>query len=498
MPLSDDLKELIEHDRETARRLLLDLATALPGSKEAQLLLAASYIRSLELAEAGEAYRKVLQLDPAHNGALHGLGFCRLAQGDEAGALDVYRQATAMTSSANSMNQTGLILHRLGRLEDAAQIYQTVLAGIQDSSAEVIHALRGAMAVMREAGQTQAADRFAGQLVGRFQAMPLAVSSGLVERSQAIAFHEWRDLVDKAGLARALQKAQGSNPHGVRVPDTFILPDQREELVRYAAEAPQGALFIVKPTRGSGGQGISVVSDLSATLDRHEVIVQRYVDRPYLVNGRKGHLRVYALVASAEPLRAYVYSEGVVRFAPAAYDPRPERLAEVAMHVTNTALHLGHPELVISDDPDREDEGMIWSLSAMLRRMQAEGRDAGQVFGEIQALVAWFLSHLRDEGFFARQAAHGPSRAYAPKLFGLDVLLDDEGHPWLLEIQTSPAAVGAPLVNRISGELFRTIFQMTIAPLSLGETADPAAIACRELEIEHANRGRFTPLDLDA
>ena len=496
MPLSDDLKDLIEHDRETARRLLLDLASALPGSADTQLLLAGSYLRSLELPEAGEAYRRVLQLDPAHNAALHGLGFCHLAQGDEAGALDAYRQAAALTSSANSMNMTGLLLHRLGRLEEAARVYQTVLTGVQDGSVELFHALRGAMAVMREAGRTGAADQLAERLIGRFQALPLAVSSYLVERSQAIAFHEWRELVDKAGLARSLQKALKSNPRGVRVPDTFILPDQREELVRFAADAPAGTLFIAKPTRGSGGQGISVISDLTDVLDRNDVIVQRYVERPYLVDGRKGHLRIYVLISSAEPLRAHIYSEGIVRFAPAVYDPRPERLAEVAMHVTNTALHLDHPDLVVSQDPSQEDVGMIWSLSALFRRMQADGHDTGAVFGEIQTLVAWFLGHLRDEGFFARQTGHGAPRSYAPKLFGLDILLDADGHPWLLEIQTSPAATGAALVTRINGELFKTIFRMAIAPLALGETADPDAITRRELEIELANRGLFTPLDL--
>ena len=496
MSLSDDFQDLIEHDRETARRLLLDLDAAMPRSLETKLLLAASYRRSLDYPQAALAFRGAIDIDPSNDRALHGFAFSHLAQGDEAGALAAYRQASAITASANAMNMTGLILHRLGRLDEAARTYQVVIDGASETSLEMVNTLRGAMVVMRDAGCPGAADQHAERLFHRFQARPLAVSSGLVDRSQAIAFHEWQNLVDKAGLARAMQKAQAADPDSARVPRTFILPDQRDDLGAFAASEPAGTLFIVKPTRGSGGQGIFIVSDLTEVLDRQDVIVQRYVERPYLVDGRKGHLRIYALITSAEPLRAYIYSEGIVRFAPAAYDPRPERLAEVAMHVTNTALHVGHPELVISDDPSRDDVGMIWSLSALFRRMQAEGHDVAAVFGEIQDLVAWFLRHLRDEGFFARQAGRGPARSYPPKMFGLDILLDAEGHPWLLEIQTSPAVTGAPLVARINGEMFKTIFGMTIGALGLGETATPDAIARRELEIETADLGLFRPLEI--
>jgi hypothetical protein len=175
------------------------------------------------------------------------------------------------------------------------------------------------------------------------------------------------------------------------------------------------------------------------------------------------------------------------------------------MHITNTALHKGHPSLLVSDDPNRDDVGSIWSVSALLRRMQADGLDAQAVAGRIGDLVAWFLRLLQREGLFARQAERAPARSFAPKLFGLDVLVDADGMPWLIEVQAAPAATGAPLVNRINGELYQTVFNMSVGTLvedAMDPDAiaailrDPAALAARELEIETANRGRFTPLEL--
>ena len=246
-----------------------------------------------------------------------------------------------------------------------------------------------------------------------------------------------------------------------------------------------------------------MVKDLAAVAGRDNTVVQRYVANPYLANGRKGHLRIYALITSSAPLRAYIYNEGIVRFAPEPYDPRPERLSDLAMHITNTALHLKHPDLKIDQDPRREDQGVIWSVSALLKHMSAHGLDGGRVFDEIADLAAWFLRGLAREGLFARQAASGPPRAFGPKLLGFDILVDDQGHPWLIEIQSSPAASGAPLVNRINGELFANMMRMSVGVLTSDSQSaealqalrtDPKAIARAELAIEHRLMGRFRPL----
>ena len=54
-------------------------------------------------------------------------------------------------------------------------------------------------------------------------------------------------------------------------------------------------------------------------------------------------------------------------------------LANVHRHITNTALHRGHPDLVVSEDADQENVGAVWSLNAYLERMKADGFDAEAV-----------------------------------------------------------------------------------------------------------------------
>ena len=173
------------------------------------------------------------------------------------------------------------------------------------------------------------------------------------------------------------------------------------------------------------------------------------------------------------------------------------------MHVTNTALHLDHPALRISDDDTRDDDGAIWSLSAVLRRMELEGFVRETVFEEISELVSWFLRHVAREGLFARQAALGPARAFGPKLIGFDILLGADGHPWLIEMQSNPAARGSALVNRINGEMFTTMHRMQVGVFAedgISATdldalrSDPREILAAERALEIRHKGRFRPL----
>jgi tetratricopeptide (TPR) repeat protein len=504
LPLSDDIRDLIEHDTGEAQHLLHGLAQALPKSVEAHQLLAQSHLRRLEFAQALIHYRETLALDPKNDDALRNVGFCLLAMGDNQGALAAFQSAFEASAGAGSLRYIALLSHRLGRVEEAIKAYERLLSNCQPTSSEIPVALQGLAAALRDAGRPIVADDYLRQLIDRCRREPLSLTSGLVSRNNSDDFHEWSPLADKARLAAALSARKALDPAG-RFPETFVLPADRAALAAFAKGPDAPALYIVKPIRGSGGQGISVTADVAAALDRQEVVVQRYIDRPYLIEGRKGHCRIYCLVTSADPLRAYVYSEGIVRIAPEIYDPRPDSGGEVSMHVTNTALHVGHPGLTISQDANQDDVGSIRSLSALLRRMTADGLDGAAVFDEIKALAEWFVRLLAADGLFARQAASGPPRGFPAKLFGLDVLVDADGHPWLIEMQRTPAARGAPLMEKINGEMYVTNFRMGHAPLIDDATpsellaalrADDGARRRREAELEFAARGKFVPLDL--
>lgn len=45
------------------------------------------------------------------------------------------------------------------------------------------------------------------------------------------------------------------------------------------------------------------------------ILTYRYLHKPYLISGSKFDLRIYVYVTSYDPLRIYIFSDGLVRFA---------------------------------------------------------------------------------------------------------------------------------------------------------------------------------------
>jgi len=48
-------------------------------------------------------------------------------------------------------------------------------------------------------------------------------------------------------------------------------------------------------------------------------LVQEYIDKPLLIGGYKSHMRLYVLITSADPLRVFVYEDGLMHLATQKY-----------------------------------------------------------------------------------------------------------------------------------------------------------------------------------
>ena len=71
------------------------------------------------------------------------------------------------------------------------------------------------------------------------------------------------------------------------------------------------------------------------------MVASRYISNPLLINGLKFDLRIYIAVTSIDPLRIYIYKEGMARFATEPYDLKNPRNRFV--HLTNYSLNKNAP-----------------------------------------------------------------------------------------------------------------------------------------------------------
>lgn len=75
----------------------------------------------------------------------------------------------------------------------------------------------------------------------------------------------------------------------------------------------------MKPANLSRGRGIYLIDDISEVNVEDVSVISKYITNPLLINGHKFDLRIYVCVTSFDPLRIYVFKEGLARFASEEY-----------------------------------------------------------------------------------------------------------------------------------------------------------------------------------
>jgi hypothetical protein len=108
----------------------------------------------------------------------------------------------------------------------------------------------------------------------------------------------------------------------------------------------QEKMFIIKPSASSCGRGIRVVQGNKKINSKEDCIVSVYLDKPLLINNKKFDMRVYVLVTSFHPLRAYMYQEGLARFATEEYSNDPAVLKNKFVHLTNFSINKRNTNFV--------------------------------------------------------------------------------------------------------------------------------------------------------
>uniref|UniRef100_A0A8C5WFX5 Tubulin--tyrosine ligase-like protein 5 n=1 Tax=Leptobrachium leishanense TaxID=445787 RepID=A0A8C5WFX5_9ANUR len=195
------------------------------------------------------------------------------------------------------------------------------------------------------------------------------------------------ELTRKDCLCRNIQRMQ--QRHGIHrfsiLPQTYLLPTEYQDFC--GAFSKDRGLWIVKPVSSSRGRGIHLINSPAQISPEENILVSRYVSNPMLIQGYKFDIRLYVLITSYDPLVIYLYEEGLTRFATAKYDRSTKSMKNEFVHLTNYSVNKKSKDYVSCDDPEVEDYGNKWSMSAMLRYLKQDGVDTAALMFQIEDLV---------------------------------------------------------------------------------------------------------------
>ncbi|XP_039409260.1 tubulin polyglutamylase TTLL5 isoform X5 [Corvus cornix cornix] len=242
------------------------------------------------------------------------------------------------------------------------------------------------------------------------------------------------------------------------LPQTFILPTEYQDFC--STYSRDRGPWIVKPVASSRGRGVYLVNNPSQIIVEDNILVSRYISNPLLIDDFKFDVRLYVLVTSYDPLVVYLYEEGLARFATVRYDQASKNIKNQFMHLTNYSVNKKSGDYVSCDDPEVEDYGNKWSMSAMLRYLKQEGRDTAVLMANVEDLIIKTLvsAELSIASACKSFLSH---RGSCFELYGFDVLIDDTLKPWLLEVNLSPSlACDAPLDLKIKASMLSDMFTL--------------------------------------
>lgn len=175
-------------------------------------------------------------------------------------------------------------------------------------------------------------------------------------------------LARKNNLAKNLAIMRKNFSHEFNFyPKTWILPQDAKDF-KGQFNAKKAKTFIVKPENSCQGKGIFLTRSHEWLEPGEHYVVQRYMAKPYLIDGLKFDLRVYVLVTGINPLRVYVYKEGLARFATQPYQsPVGSNLGNLQMHLTNYAINKDSEDFIYNEDAKQDNVGHKRSMSAVLK-----------------------------------------------------------------------------------------------------------------------------------
>ncbi|KAH9246688.1 hypothetical protein BASA81_015737 [Batrachochytrium salamandrivorans] len=205
--------------------------------------------------------------------------------------------------------------------------------------------------------------------------------------------------------------------------------------------------WISKPHVSGAGFGITVVEGRDKLREvlrsGKSVVIQPFLDNPLLVKKRKVDLRVYVLVTSAFPVRAYVHSRGLVRFASQAYEDSTVSTSKgqsKSQFLTNTSVNKKISKMTAAE--------LTWSFQRLWEEVGP--KRAKEMRLKMDRSIALVL--LSVEQKFARLAGNG-TLAHRYHMLGVDVIFSsmDGDEAKVIEVNGQPSFEGSDIKNDVNG-----------------------------------------------
>ena len=293
----------------------------------------------------------------------------------------------------------------------------------------------------------------------------------------------YRKDMEKEANPIAEKDEQGNYVHLEIIPITYILPG---DYTLFAEEFRRktNIVWIMKPSGKAQGKGIFLVNKLNqlkkwATCSKlpfqtlsfkESYVISRYIDNPLLIGGKKFDLRLYVLITSYRPLKAWLYNMGFGRFCIEKYTEDITEIDNMQVHLTNVAIAK------LSEDYN-EKHGGKWSISNLRFYLeQTRGKTAtDKCFDDINNIIYISLKSVQSVII---------NDKHCFECYGYDILIDANLKPWLVEVNASPSLSTTTEPDRVlKMNLINDVFSIVVPNDWIDENSKHGSNTCKEKSV---------------
>ena len=183
--------------------------------------------------------------------------------------------------------------------------------------------------------------------------------------------------------------------------------------------------------------------------------------KPYLIDNLKFDLRVYVLVYGVDPLRIFVFREGLARFATEEYTgPFKNNLDNLYMHLTNYAINKFSENFEANEDSGEDDTGSKRSVTSVLKQIEENENNpditVDKLWAQIDDIAIKTLISVQPHlcHSFRSLQPDDLENSMCFEILGIDIFIDDKVKPWLIEVNSLASfATDSPLDKKIKFDL---------------------------------------------
>ena len=206
-----------------------------------------------------------------------------------------------------------------------------------------------------------------------------------------------------------------------------VLDKLSKNLPQYVFEGSKN-IWIVKPGGLSRGRGVHCIDQLNDILSNvkptNQTIIQKYIENPLVINGRKFDIRQWVLVTDLNPLTIWLFDTPYVRFGAENY--HIDDFKNVFSQLTGNSI-AKHSENFNTG----EIEGDMWETEQFREFLKNKyGRDCWpEIQEKIKKIAILALESAKHKLF---------NRKNNFENFGFDIMLDEKLNVYLIEINAAP------------------------------------------------------------